>query len=702
MKTKFSLYILAFLVVFVPSVCFGVNTTYWEQRTSSDFSAGRKENLTITNQGEVMLSPIVTEIGDTTDLYYWTMAKDNDGNIFIGSGNGGKIYRMDKSGKTTILFDSPEISIVSLALHKNYLYAGSAPSGLIYRMPKDNGAKVEVFYRTDGEYVWSMLFDDRGNLYAGTGRGGIIYKIDTDGNGDIFYDSKETHIMSLLHHNDYIYAGGAGNGIIYKIAMDGTPSVVYDSPESEIHTLLASEEGKLYAASVPVTYLEAPVTEPRQQNSQEQTPPPPIEGAERTSYKQSILYEVDEKGIVTPIWHCPETLILSLMFDDDGDILVGTGSRGKIFKIDPESRDWAELVQIKDSQIMDMMKLKSGKILISTGNLAHIYEFTSDYSSEGTLESDIYDAQHRATWGKLIWNGEVPQGTGIKFETRVGESEKPDDVWSEWTALGENGKIQHDSARFIQWKATFSTTNSKKTPELETVKIASLPYNLPPIVLAVSVYTSGQEVLGADKDGKNSNGSGSSGSGSEEKELGPNLAVAKWKAVDENNDKLHYYIHFRGENEENWKLLKDKTSESEFTWNTESFPDGLYQLNVVASDSSDNPMDIAKTDERESNWFEIDNTSPTVSDIQVSNISDGNYEIKAILEDSANEIRAAEYSIDAKDWHTIFPDDNIYDQKRETVSISASNLSEGEHIVVIRVKDMAQNIGAGKKVFYVE
>ena len=58
-----------------------------------------------------------------------------------------------------------------------------------------------------------------------------------------------------------------------------------------------------------------------------------------------------------------------------------------------------------------------------------------------------------------------------------------------------------------------------------------------------------------------------------------------WSAHDDNDDDLLFTIYFRGENEQNWRLLKDKLTQHYYSWDTESMPDGAYYLNIVATDS---------------------------------------------------------------------------------------------------------------------
>src|SRR4029077_2225510 len=47
-----------------------------------------------------------------------------------------------------------------------------------------------------------------------------------------------------------------------------------------------------------------------------------------------------------------------------------------------------------------------------------------------------------------------------------------------------------------------------------------------------------------------------------------------WSAEDGNDDELTYSVYYRGENEKDWKLLKDKLEQKFYSWDTNSMPDG--------------------------------------------------------------------------------------------------------------------------------
>ena len=50
-----------------------------------------------------------------------------------------------------------------------------------------------------------------------------------------------------------------------------------------------------------------------------------------------------------------------------------------------------------------------------------------------------------------------------------------------------------------------------------------------------------------------------------------------------------YAVYYRGEGEQNWRLLKDKLNQTFYSWDTTSMPDGAYYLKIVASDLPSNP-----------------------------------------------------------------------------------------------------------------
>ena len=129
-------------------------------------------------------------------------------------------------------------------------------------------------------------------------------------------------------------------------------------------------------------------------------------------------------------------------------------------------------------------------------------------------------------------------------------------------------------------------------------------------------------------------------------------------------------------------------------------PDGRYQIKIVATDKLSNPANLAKTTEKISDQFEIDNTQPTISEITVTSAANGAFQVRCTAEDKINHIKEAVFSIDGQDWQMVFPVDGIFDSRTEEFDFTTpSDLKAGEHTVVVKIVDTAGNVSSGKQVF---
>jgi len=94
------------------------------------------------------------------------------------------------------------------------------------------------------------------------------------------------------------------------------------------------------------------------------------------------------------------------------------------------------------------------------------------YYSSGTLVSGAFDAGYKAQWMTINWNALCPANTQIQFRTRTASTEAglPSASWSSYyTSSGTN--ITSSANRWIQYEATFSTTDTTTSPILYDVTI---------------------------------------------------------------------------------------------------------------------------------------------------------------------------------------------------------------------------------------
>jgi len=173
-----------------------------------------------------------------------------------------------------------------------------------------------------------------------------------------------------------------------------------------------------------------------------------------------------------------------------------------------------------------------------------------------------------------------------------------------------------------------------------------------------------------------------------------------WSAHDDNDDDLIFSIYYRGEGEQNWRLLKDKLTQRYYSWDTSTMPDGAYYLKIVASDSPSNPADQALWSERTSERWEVANTPPRISNLRAGS---GVLNTKASFEatSSSGPIAHAQYSLDAGGWQIIFPTELLSDAPKESYFMELPGLSVGEHTLAVEVTDGFGNTATAKITFTV-
>jgi hypothetical protein len=175
----------------------------------------------------------------------------------------------------------------------------------------------------------------------------------------------------------------------------------------------------------------------------------------------------------------------------------------------------------------------------------------------------------------------------------------------------------------------------------------------------------------------------------------------KWTAHDDNDDQLVYSVFYRGDGESRWLLLKDNITDKAYSFDASLLPDGGYTVKLVASDAPSHSPGEALTASRESRRFEVDTTPPRIENLSATN-DGGQIHVRFRAEDGFSSIRRAEFSLDAGEWKYVEPVGQLADSKVEDydfkVPIDSTKNAASEHVVVVRVYDKYDNMGAAKHV----
>jgi hypothetical protein len=355
-------------------------------------------------------------------------------------------------------------------------------------------------------------------------------------------------------------------------------------------------------------------------------------------------------------------------------------------------------------------------ILAATGNMGRIYRLGEKPGTSGTYEAPVHDSGTASRWGTLSWRADLPAGCSLAFRTRSGNSAKPDRTWSDWsepmTSPAGSG-ITSPNARFIEWKVEMAGTGGA-TPIINSVTLAYLPQNSPPVVKSINVTTqSAATTTGAKAASTASSGaysmtvtdsgdvsSSSSSAGTSTQTLpraSTQQITVSWQAEDPDGDRLVYTVYFRSEDATQWMILKSGAHDTSLTFDGDILADGKYFFRVVASDREANPPSSAREAQMTSAPILIDNTPPVVT-VGVVRYAGGVAHVEFEAADAASPLRHCEYSLDAAGWVPVEAADGVIDSLREKFVLDLTGLSAGEHLLVLRAADSASNSGLAKVV----
>jgi len=706
---------------------------FFQAATQNEFLKGDVDNLSIDAHGQLTLGPVTELVYETSAPFLWSMIAAPDGSLFVGTGNEGKVFRIDAQGKGALFFDSTELEAHALALAPNGgVYVGTSPDGRIYKV--DRSGESTPFFSGDDKYIWTLAADAKGNVFAGTGDKGIIQKITPDGKASVFYKTNATHVTSLAFDKSGNLLVGTGSpGKVLRIDPEGKAFVLLDSPFQEIRALRFDDKGALYVAAIsgrpgsggaPVSteLIDRPTPETSR-------PPVPSVSAEITSMSivdvggpasagstredrrspKGAVYRIAPDGVWDQLWESRDDSPYDLTFDPGGALIVGTGNKGKIYRLEGNPLRPTLVARAPAQQVTAFHRDSSGRLYYATANPGKVFRLSSERAPRGTYESETRDAQMVSTWGAISWRGTAAGGNKIELYTRSGNTETPDDTWSSWSSAYTNADgspITSPKARYLQWRAVL--TGKGDGPVLTSVTAAYLQRNLRPVVRSITVHPAGivfqkpfstgdPDLAGFEDQSTperklaaqaNSQSAGASSLGRRTYQKG--LQTLQWKADDENDDDLTYDVLYRREGETTWKTLRKTVTESILVWDTTTIPNGTYFVKIVASDAPSNPLATALTGELDSAAFEVDNTPPTITVISVR-ASGGRTLITFDVKDDHSPIRGVEYSPDGQRWRGVFPVDGIADSREEHYELPIEG-DLGERGITLRASDAMNNV----------
>lgn len=710
----------------------------FETQSQAGFLAGTLEGVSVDSLGRMELAPKAERVTPLAEPFLLSAAVHSDGWV-AGTGNAGKVLRIDRKGDVTELFTTPEPEVFAVWTDPDgTVFAGSSPRGKVYRITRGKDGKWtgEAFFDPGETYIWALTRAADGSLLVATGTQGKVFRVNASGKGEVFYDSEDTHVRALevLSGGD-VLLGTAGEGLILRVGRDGQARTLYDAAEPEVVALTVAPDGTCYAA---VVASEASLVDLSKDQAAAAKPGEPTvtvtvveEGAPAAptgtrrpgaTGPRSQILSLSPVGVVESLWSFPEETAYDVLWQK-GSLWVATGLEGKLYR-------WADAQMllekdVDERQVVALLPGEPGPAFATT-NAAALYRITAGTETSGTYTSAALDAGQVARFGTFHWHGEAPARDAVRFSFRSGVSAEPDRTWSAWTEprSGEGQEISLEGlprGRYVQWRAELRG-GQNRSPRIWGAELSFRQENMKPRIDQLTALEPGQILVPANFNPSNQvyepaspnregiftslGGAADDDGGGRTKPLWKKgFRTLRWTASDPNEDQLVYDLSFRpsddiGANpsaadEASWMTVAEELKEDWYSFDATVLPDGIYRFRVRATDRLANEPESAQVAERISDPVVIDHAPPQLGDVK----REAAGRVRVEVRDAASPLREAVYSIDAQEWKAVEAADGLLDGRTETLLIQPEAEGEGKtgekkkgNLLLLRVTDAAFNV----------
>jgi len=597
--------------------------------------------------------------------------------LYAGSGVKGNVYKVMADGSYRLIARIPEKYVLAQAIDDNgNLFIGAGGGGTVYRIPSQKLAAVaassalkdtpafdhlDVFVTTPAEHIMSLCIDRVNGLLVGTGNNGIVYRVTPDGKSTVLFDAKENSITGLATDKDgTIYAVTGPKGILYRIAPDGGATALFDRSTSFYTSIKTAPDGSIYATTVNAVFHFLPsASDPNQ-------------------------------PAVVPLDNPKDIDFLSLVVLPDGSVAAGTGNIGEIYGVGPHWSSTAAESDRHTGQFVSVVhdaKLKSKwgmarweanvpsgasvRMETRTGNVAEPDSTWSDWApvnSGGKHEGTATSPEARFIQYRIQLDGSGDAQPSVR---EVTVSYLPRNQAPHVAFQLPTGGERWAKTQTIRWNAA-DPDNDTLTYELFYSDNGGSTWN--PLPTQARPQSSGS----------------TSAAGSQPTATRPTFEEFQ-KQVNERGlpEPVKQSLLEEFKRRQSSGGAGVSTRDTSKQWDTSSLPDGVYTLKVVASDRVGNPTD-PQTGTALSEPFVVVNTPPTIT-ISGSPIigDDKKVTIRGVATQSLVGVTAVQARVDGGDWMAAIALDGLFDGPKEPFMYISNPLSPGKHTVEVEVFNAA-------------
>lgn len=654
----------------------------WVVDTADELLTGEGQGVAVTTDGRLEAVP-TWHAGPAFEEPV-VMAVDTlpGGGLVVGTGHPARLYRVD-GGHRELLAEVPGEQVTAvLALADDEVLVATAGPATLQRYRR--GALQPVGELEDGA-IWDLLqLGD--HVIAAAGPPATLYRVGAKGL-ERWLELPDAHARCLAATPDGgLAVGTSGKGLVFRVTPDGEVALLLDSPFTEISDLVRGADGALWAAAL----VGEPVQPAKSQNGDSDNGSvetatvsldlPKVNGSTATSE----VVRITADGAMLSVHRFDGEVASALAVDGDG-VLVGTGFGGEIWRFVADGG--ARLATVDAVQVVAFGD--HGRAALTQGPGGVLLRDAT--ATAGTFRGPAESFPRPVRLGRFQL---LPAADGVRIRFRSGASGTPDDSWLPWTdwRSAAAGPVGLPPVASLQWELELPPGSA-----VERIEVAYREVNLPPTVDSLTVEEPGVvylmapppsgPVLDADHPDVSGifavleeNGDSRSKAPKGKKFWRVGYRTASWEVSDPNSDPLR--VDLALESADGFELpVWERIEGSQLGVDTTAVPDGRYRFKLEVSDAPGNPGEGLTTTAR-SEWFEVDNTSPTIT------IRREGDRWQVVMRDAGSAVAKAEWSRDGDRWHPLAPADGVLDGPEERFSLAAE---AGRHLVVVRAFDRHHN-----------
>ncbi len=416
--------------------------------------------------------------------HIFAMNVDVAGRLLVGiSGKSCRLCRLS-GGELETVYEPNEAKYI-FAIETDdagNIYLGTGPEGNVYKLDSF-GRDAQPLYKCRDKNILSLVVGEDGFIYAGSDERGLIYKLSSrDKTASVVYDSEQPEITSLLFRKDNGLYAAATSAQIVKAQNDFAETVpMAGRPEAGPEANPASSQSGKGGMQLRIAHSNPGNGGNNSPQDSRRQPSKPGQ--------QSQIYKVTPQGYVSEVFAQPA--VIFTIAARENEILAGTGNKAQLFSIDPEAESHKVLYEHPKSSQVAAIAVEGNDIYVGTANPATLVKLSEDYASEGSYVSELVDAGQPARWGKLQVEADIPEDCILKVCSRSGNvGDINDPTFSKWTSPVEMTgptQLQCPLGRFCQYKIILKSPDGRETPSIREIAVPYTVPNLAPDVESVTV-----------------------------------------------------------------------------------------------------------------------------------------------------------------------------------------------------------------------